>query len=292
MELEHKIELGIIGGSGLYQMEGLDVIDTIFLATPFGTPSSDIVIGILEGLPVAFISRHGPGHILTPSEVNYQANIYALKALGVKKVVSVSACGSLREDYSPGNIVVPNQLFDFTKDRKRSFFGNKFVAHIGVAEPFCNEFSQEIFSAAETTGADVKRGGTAITIEGPRFSTRAESQIYRSWGLDLIGMTTSPEAFLAKEAELCYGVLFHVTDYDVWHQYEEPVSVEQIFEIIQQNITITQKSIREMAKNFNPKQDCDCTRALRHAFTTHPDAIPDEIYEKLALLVGKYNLKS
>jgi 5'-methylthioadenosine phosphorylase len=247
---------------------------------------------MLEGLHVAFISRHGSGHVLTPTDVNYRANIYALKALGVKKVVSISACGSLREDYFPGSLVIPDQLFDFTKDRKRSFFEDKFVAHIGVADPFCNEFSQEIFNAVESTGADVKKGGTAITIEGPRFSTKAESQIYRGWGLDLIGMTTSPEAFLAKEAELCYGVIFHVTDYDVWHQHEEPVSVEQIFEIIQQNIAITQKSIRELAKNFNQKRDCDCAYALKHALTTHPDAIPDETYDKLELLVGKYNLKS
>lgn len=292
MQIEEKVKLGIIGGSGLYEMEGLDIKERLDILTPFGNPTSEIIVGELEGLEVAFIARHGIGHVFTPTEVNYRANIYALKYLGAKKIVSISACGSLREDYAPGNIVIPNQLFDFTKDRERSFFGDKFVAHIGVAEPFCQDFSDEIFQAVKNTGEEAKRGGTAITIEGPRFSTKAESQIYRSWGLDLIGMTTSPEAFLAKEAELCYGVIFHVTDYDVWHQSEEPVSVEQIFEIIQQNIAITQQSLKELAKNFNSIQNCDCHHALKHALTTNPSAIPAETYEKLALIVDKYKLRS
>lgn len=292
MNSENKIALGIIGGSGLYEMEGLENIERIPVDTPFGKPSSEVIVGTLEGLPVGFLARHGVGHIHTPSEVNYRANIFALKLLGATKVVSISACGSLREDFAPGNIVIPDQLFDYTKGRKSSFFGNHFVAHIGVADPFCPEFSNVVFQSVKETGATVRKGGKAITIEGPRFSTRGESQIFRSWGLDLIGMTTSPEAFLAREAELCYAVIFHITDYDVWHQTEEAVSVELVIETLQKNIELTKKAIRELAKNFNYNRTCECQNALASAFITNPAAIANDTYEKLELLVGKYHLKS
>lgn len=292
MDNQTNIVLGVIGGSGLYQFKELEQVQQLELTTPFGNPSSPITIGIIGNISIGFIARHGLGHTLTPSEVNYRANIYALKMLGAKKVVSISACGSLREDYAPSNLVVPNQLFDFTKGRKTSFFGDNFVAHIGVADPFCPQFSKEVYNAIQTIEPSVKFGGTAITIEGPRFSTKAESQLYRMWGLDLIGMTTAPEAFLAKEAELCYTVIFHVTDYDVWHQTEEPVSVEQVFQNIKKNVDITQRAIKSLAENFNPHQDCDCPHALKHAFTTAKNAIPDETYQRLKLLVDKYHIKT
>lgn len=291
METKNKIALGILGGSGLYEMSGLENIERVSVDTPFGAPSSEITIGTLEGTRVGFLARHGAGHYLTPGEVNYRANIYALKMLGAKKVVSVSACGSLREDFAPGNIVIPDQLFDFTKGRKTSFFGDGFVAHVGVADPFCPEFSGQVYEAVKKTEANVRKGGKAITIEGPRFSTKGESQIYRGWGLDLIGMTTSPEAFLAREAELCYAVMFHITDYDVWHQTEEVVSVELVFEILKKNISLTQKSIRELAKTLTEERTCACQNALENAFITRPDAIPGETYQKLEFLVGKYHLK-
>jgi len=286
-----KIDIGVIGGSGLYDFQGLENIHVVELDTPFGCPSSPITIGTIGEITLGFLARHGIGHTLTPSEVNYRANIYAMKALSAKKVVAISACGSLREDFAPGNLVVPSQLFDFTKSRINSFFGDQFVAHVGVADPFCPQFSEEIYSAIQTFHPGVKHGGSAITIEGPRFSTKEESQIFRSWGLDLVGMTTAPEAFLAKEAELCYAVIFHVTDYDVWHQTEDPVSVDQIFQIITKNTELVQVGIKSLAENFNPTQNCDCPNALKHAFTTARSAISDETHEKLKLLVEKYDLK-
>jgi len=291
MENQQNIELGVIGGSGLYQFKELENIHEVNFDTPFGKPSSPITIGTIGDISIGFISRHGIGHTLSPGEVNYRANIFAIKALGAKKVVAISAVGSLREDYAPGNLVVPDQLFDFTKDRKRSFFGDQFVAHIGVAEPFCSQFSQEIYSAINAIDPTAKFGGTAITIEGPRFSTKAESQIFRMWGLDLIGMTTAPEAFLAREAELCYGAIYHVTDYDVWHQTEEPVSVEQVFQNIKKNEGATQRAIVSLAENFNRTQDCDCPNALKHALTTSKNAIPEITFQRLKLLVDKYQIK-
>ncbi len=291
METGKLIDLGVIGGSGLYKFKELEAVQQLEFNTPFGTPSSPITIGKLGNLNVGFIARHGIGHTLTPTEVNYRANIYAMKAIGAEKVVGVSACGSLREDLSPGSLVIPDQLFDYTKDRKRSFFENQFVAHIGVAEPYCSQFSEEIYSATRLVDSSVKLGGSAITIEGPRFSTKAESQIFRSWGLDLVGMTTAPEAFLAREAELCYGVIFHITDYDVWHQSEDTVSVELIFKIINQNLDLAQKAIKSLADNFNASRNCDCPNALQHAFTTASSKISEDTYQKLELLVGKYDLK-
>lgn len=284
-----QAEIGILGGSGLYSMAGLENIEELHISTPFGEPSSPIIVGTLEGARVAFLARHGIGHVYTPTEVNYRANIYALKSIGVQRVVSVSACGSLREDYAPGHLVVPSQLFDFTKGRRHaSFFGEKLVAHVGVADPFCNHFSAQIFAAVQKTGATAHRGGTAITIEGPRFSTKAESNVFRSWDMGLIGMTTAPEAFLAREAELCYGVIFHVTDYDVWHTTEEPVSVEQVIKIINQNTDHAQEAIRNLVRDYDPERPCDCPTALQSALITAPDAVPEETREKLRLLVGKY----
>lgn len=280
--------LAVIGGSGLYDMPGLQQTQEREIETPFGKPSAPIVTGYLEGQPIAFLARHGVGHPISPSEINYRANIYALKSIGVQRIVSISACGSLREDFKPGEIVIPNQLFDFTKYRKRTFFEGGLVAHISVADPFCPHLSSETFQAVKDTGTTVHRGGSFITIEGPRFSTRAESNTYRAWGMSLIGMTTSPEAFLAREAELCYSVMAHVTDYDVWHITEEPVTVEMVIEILIQNTEIARQAVRNLLHRLTPERPCDCPHALADALITRPDVIPAATRQRLSLLVDKY----
>ena len=281
-------KLAIIGGSGLYNMTGLENPQEFALETPFGKPSAPIVVGTLENQTVAFLARHGLGHFISPSEVNYRANIYALKSLGVERIVSVSACGSLREDYAPGDLVIPDGLFDFTKGRKQSFFEGGMVAHVGVADPFCPVFSAQLYQAVESTGARVHQGGDFITIEGPRFSTKAESHTFRAWGMSIIGMTTSPEAFLAREAEMCYAVMAHVTDYDVWHVSEQPVTVEMVIAVLNKNTEIAQEAIRNLVKGINPVRECDCGHALATALITNPEVIPAATREKLDLLVKKY----
>ncbi|MFN2143992.1 MAG: S-methyl-5'-thioadenosine phosphorylase [Anaerolineales bacterium] len=283
-----RIELGVIGGSGLYKMDQLENIQQIEISTPFGNPSSPVTVGMLEGLQVGFLARHGLGHHITPTEVNYRANLYALKSLGAQKVLGISACGSLREDYEPGMLVVPRQLIDFTRKRASSFFEGGLVVHIGVADPFCLEFSSQVIEAAKAAGAPIKDGGSAITVEGPRFSTKSESQLYRSWGIDLIGMTTAPEAFLAREAELCYTTLFHVTDFDVWHHIEEPVSVEQVLKVIQQNTANAQLTVRQLAKDFQRARSCACPNALESAFITSLKGLSPQNKEKYALFIDKY----
>lgn len=279
----------VIGGSGLYDIPGLSDTQEHDIETPFGSPSAPILTGILEGQKIAFLSRHGMGHHLSPTEVNYRANIYALKKLGVERVISVNACGSLREDYEPGDLVVPHQLFDFTKKRTYTFFEDGLVAHIGTADPFCDELSSHLVEAAKSTGATVHPQGAFITIEGPRFSTRVESNTFRTWGMSIIGMTTAPEAFLAREAELCYASLAHITDYDVWHTSEEPVTVEMVMKILQQNTENVKKTVQYLAANPLPSErSCDCSQALKNAIITDPDAIPEKTRAKLALLVSKY----
>ncbi len=280
--------LGVIGGSGLYKMDGLTDVQVLDIDTPFGKPSAPIVVGTLEGRRIAFLARHGQGHHLMPSEVPYRANIYALKAIGVQRVVSVNACGSLREDYAPGHIVIPDQLFDFTKDRPRTFFGNGVVAHVSVADPFCPDLSRQLYDAVKEAGGTVHWGGNFITIEGPRFSTRAESNVYRAWGMDIIGMTTSPEAFLAREAELCYAVMAHVTDYDVWHVSEEPVTVEMVIQTLQKNVRLAQEAIRVLARNLREERQCDCEHALANALITDPKVVPLTTRRRLALFLDKY----
>ena len=280
--------LAIIGGSGLYEIPGLKDPQEHEVTTPFGSPSAPIVIGSLAGQQVAFLARHGIGHHISPSEVNYRANIYALKSLGVERIVSISACGSLRDDYAPGDIVIPDQIFDFTRQRKRSFFEAGLVAHVSVAEPFCKDLSDQLFKAVNSTGSIVHQGGDFITIEGPRFSTRAESNIFRSWGMSLIGMTTSPEVFLAREAEICYAVMAHVTDYDVWHISEEPVTVEMVIETLKHNTETAQKVVINLAENLKAERDCSCGSALADALITSPKVVPAETRERLGLLVDKY----
>jgi 5'-methylthioadenosine phosphorylase len=286
--MNEKIAFAVIGGSGLYSMPGLDDVREIKIDTPFGSPSAPVVLGSLEGKRIAFLARHGIGHHISPTEVNYRANILALKMLGVKWIVSISACGSLREDYAPGHIVIPDQIFDYTHQRPRSFFGNGLVAHISVAEPFCSNLSKQVYDAVLKTGATVHLGGSLITIEGPRFSTKAESNVYRSWGLSIIGMTASPEAFLAREAEMCYSTMAHVTDYDVWHISVEPVSVEMVIQTLNQNTKVAQDAIREMAINLKEETGCTCGDALASALITNPTAMFPETQKKLDLLVGKY----
>lgn len=286
--MTETVSFAVIGGSGLYGMSGLKDTKEYDLDTPFGKPSAPIVVGTLEGQRVAFLARHGLGHHITPSEVNYRANIHALKALGAKQVISVSACGSLRDDYAPGHIVIPDQIFDNTKGRERTFFGEGLVAHVSIADPFCKALSDQLESVTREAGATTHRGGTFITIEGPRFSTKAESTTYRSWGMSLIGMTASPEAFLAREAEVCYAVMAHITDYDVWHVSAAPVTVEMVIQTLNKNTEIAQEAIRLLARDFAPERDCACQHALADALITRPDRIPPATRQKLDLLVGKY----
>jgi 5'-methylthioadenosine phosphorylase len=292
MPLSSTPILAVIGGSGLYQMDGLEDVQTLDIDTPFGKPSAPIVMGTLEGQRVAFLARHGIGHRITPTQIPYRANIYALKLLGATRVVSISACGSLREDYAPGSIVVPDQVFDLTHDRVRSFFGDGLVAHVSVADPYCPALTQQLYRAAKATGAITHRGGAFITIEGPRFSTKAESNVYRQWGMALIGMTACPEIFLAREAELCYATLAHVTDYDVWHVSEEPVTVEMVIHTLQQNTSHAQQAIRQLVRDLAAQEStppvCDCDQALAHAILTNPAAISPDMRQTLDLLVGKH----
>ncbi|MBI3162317.1 MAG: S-methyl-5'-thioadenosine phosphorylase [Chloroflexi bacterium] len=280
--------IAIIGGSGLYHMPGLQDVEERAVDTPFGRPSAPIVTGLLENTRVAFLARHGIGHHIAPGEVPYRANIYALKSLGVARVISISACGSLREDYAPGHIVIPDNIFDHTKNRARSFFGDGLVAHIGVADPFCDNLSDQVEAAVRKTGATTHRGGSFITIEGPRFSTKAESNVFRAWGMSIIGMTAAPEAFLAREAEMCYATMAHVTDYDVWHKSESPVTVEMVIQTLNRNTQKAQEAIRNLLRELNPKRDCACGEALSTALITDPKVIPDETRKRLDLLAQKY----
>lgn len=286
--MNEKPVLAVIGGSGLYQFEDLKEIETLELETPFGTPSSPITIGKLNGKRVAFLARHGIGHVLSPSEVPYRANIYALKSLGVSRIVSVSACGSLREAYAPGHIIIPHQIFDFTHKRERSFFGKGLVAHVSVADPFCESLSDILEESLKELDATYHRGGVYITIEGPRFSTKGESGLYRQWGMDIIGMTASPEIFLAREAEICYTTMAHVTDYDVWHVSEETVTVEMVVRTLLKNVRIAQETIKKLVDKIDPSGHCQCEDALKDALITQPDHIDPPKREQLDLLLSKY----
>lgn len=286
--MDKKPVLAVIGGSGLYDFAGLIDVEKVDIDTPFGKPSAPIMVGTLASKRVAFLARHGLGHSLSPTEVNYRANIYALKSIGVDRIISVSACGSLREDFAPGHIVIPSQLYDNTNQRKRSFFGDGLVVHVGVAEPFCPNLSTTLYQVVTSTGTTAHMGGSLITIEGPRFSTKAESNVYQTWGMSLVGMTTSPEAFLAREAEICYAVMAHVTDYDVWHQSEEAVSVDMVIKTLHKNTEIAQQTITTLVEQLGESEPCSCQNALENAIITRRDAIPAETKKKLHLLVKKY----
>ena len=283
-----EVKLAVIGGSGVYDMEALTDIEERKLSTPIGDPSDTIVIGTLSGKRIAFLPRHGRGHRLTPSEVPYRANIWALKSLGVERIISISACGSMKEKYAPRHIVIPDQIYDNTKLRDYSFFGDGMVAHIGIAEPFCPHVRQILHEAVKKAGGTVHMGGTFIVIEGPRFSTQGESNIYRSWGVDIIGMTAVPEAQLAREAEMCYATMAHVTDYDVWHEEEETVNVEMLIANLMANASLSKKTIAELVPMLSNERPCDCGETLSMAMITQRDLIPKEKIEQLGPVVAKY----
>jgi 5'-methylthioadenosine phosphorylase len=290
--MERQARLAVIGGSGLYNMADLTNKATVAIETPFGLPSDSITIGELEGVNVAFLPRHGRGHLLSPTEVPARANIYALKSLGVERIISVSAVGSLRVDYAPLDLVFPDQLIDRTKSRPLSFFEQGIVAHIGFADPFCPDLSAHLLRAATTQPeARTHAGGTYICIEGPQFSTKAESYLYRQWGADIIGMTALPEAKLAREAEICYATIACVTDYDVWHASEGTVTVEMVVANLTVNIAHAQQIIREAARTLPVDREhatCGCASALANAIITAPDAITPTVRARYDLLIGRY----
>ncbi|HTX52116.1 MAG TPA: S-methyl-5'-thioadenosine phosphorylase [Candidatus Baltobacteraceae bacterium] len=280
--------IGIIGGSGLYEMEGLDILREERVSTPFGEPSDRYVVGRLEGRPVAFLARHGRGHVLMPSEINYRANLFGFKVLGAEWLLSVSAVGSMREEVRPRDILIPDQFIDRTTQRTGTFFGRGIVAHVSMADPTCTALGAILAQAGAAAGARVHAGGTYVCIEGPQFSTRAESRLYRSWGVDVIGMTNVQEAKLAREAEICYATLALVTDYDVWHATEADVSVEAVVAVLLQNVATARAILRKGAPQIPRERSCACVHALRDAIITAPDRIPAAAKSDLAPLIGKY----
>jgi 5'-methylthioadenosine phosphorylase len=283
-----QAKIGVIGGTGLYDIEGLTDIKEVNPDTPFGKPSDAITIGRLEGVKVAFLPRHGKGHRLSPTEVPYRANIYALKGLGVEWIIAVNTVGSFKQEIKPGDLVIPDQLIDRTRSRANTFFGGGIVAHIPFAEPFCPVLSQILLEAAKETGASVHPKGTYVVMEGPAFSTKAESRLYRSWGADIIGMTALPEAKLAREAEICYAIIAGVTDYDSWQEQSEPFTVDVILNILRQNIDTIKKIIKLAVARIPEKHDCECATALKAAFVTAPRFMSPEQKQKLNLLISKY----
>ena len=281
--------IGIIGGSGLYDMEGLEGVEEVKLTTPYGEPSDAYITGTYEGRKLVFLPRHGRGHRLSPSEVNYRANVHGFKQLGAQWLLSISAVGSMREEIEPGHLVVVKQIIDRTRGRKSTFFGNGIVGHIQFADPMCNDFSEVVYDAARSAGATVHKDGTYICMEGPAFSTRAESNTYRSWGVDIIGMTNVPECKLAREAGLCYATLALSTDYDCWHEGEEDVSVEAVVETIHKNVAMARAVIQEVVVKIPAERACGCEDAIRHAVLTAPDAIDPAARERMALILGTDN---
>ncbi len=279
-------QVGVIGGSGFYEL--LDDAREVRLETPFGDPSDAYVVGEIGGVRVAFLPRHGRGHRILPSEVNYRANIWGMKALGVHTVLSASAVGSLREELRPLDIVVPDQLYDRTRARPSTFFGDGVVVHMSFADPFCPHVSRQLAAAGREVGATVHEGGTYVCIEGPQFSTRAESHVYRQLGFDIIGMTNLQEAKLAREAELCYATMALVTDYDVWYEGEEDVTLEQVLENVRRNVETAQAIVRRVVPALGTERDCACHHAVEHAINTPAELIPSATRARLELLIGKY----
>ena len=282
------VKIGFIGGSGLYEIAGMTNVEEVRPNTPFGEPSDAIIVGELDGRSIAFLPRHGRGHTISPTEIPSRANIYALKALGVEWIISVSAVGSLKEGIHPLDLVVPDQIIDRTKSRVNSFFDGGLVAHVSFAEPFCPTLSNILFHAALDVGANVHQEGTYIAMEGPLFSTKAESNLYRSWGASIIGMTALPEAKLAREAEICYAMLACITDYDTWHETEESVTLEMALANLMLNADKAKKIIGLVAARIPEKRECGCAEALENAIITAPEKIPVRIKEDLELLIGKY----
>jgi 5'-methylthioadenosine phosphorylase len=280
--------IGVIGGSGLYEMEGLEEIQTISLKTPFGDPSDAYVVGRLEGVKVAFLPRHGKGHRIQPSSLNFRANIFGMKMLGVQWIIGVSAVGSMKESIHPGDMVIPNQFIDRTVGRPSTFFSDGIVCHISFADPVCPVLSQILSEAGKWAGATVHKDGTYLCIEGPQFSTRAESKLYRTWGVDVIGMTNIPEAKLAREAEICYATIAFATDYDCWHESEQDVSIGEVLRILAQSTKIAKSAIRNASKHLPDKRECICATALKYALITGKKFIPEKTMKDLEPLIGKY----
>lgn len=288
-----NVGIGIIGGSGLYAMDGLNVLYERSIDTPFGSPSDPYVIGEIDGTGVAFLARHGRGHRLTPSEVNYRANLYGFKVLGIHTILSASAVGSLKEEYHPTDIVFPTQFIDRTRHRADTFFGNGVVGHVPFADPICAGVSLLMSEAGRESGARVHAGGVYVCMEGPQFSTRAESNLYRSWGADVIGMTNLTEAKLAREAEICYATMALVTDYDCWHPEHDDVSIEQILGYLRSNVTMAQAILRKSIAGASVrKRNCACANALQYAILTDPGAIPPKVKDDLAPIIGRYAQQS
>lgn len=286
--MSETVQIGVIGGSGLYSMPEIEDIHSIEVDTPFGKPSGNIILGTLRGRRVAFLPRHGVGHRHTPSAIPQRANIYALKSLGVRFIIAVNACGSLREDYAPGHVVIPDQLFDYTLDRgERSFFGSGLVAHISTADPFDEALRQQLIASSAACGGTVHSKGTFIIEDGPRFATRAESHIFRAWGCDIIGMTTAPEAFLAREAEIAYATMAHITDYDSWHESEAPVTVDMVVATFNRNIQLAQQVIAHVVEHLNINQTTPSHRALDGAIMTGRDALDPAVMDALRPIVAR-----
>jgi 5'-methylthioadenosine phosphorylase len=284
-----KVDVGILGGSGFYEIDGINNVEEISLDTPLGKPSDVYVLGELEGKRVAFLNRHGQGHRILPSEINYRANIYGFKMLGVERVISVNSVGSLKEGIEPQDILFADQFFDKTR-RKDSFFGEGLAAHIGFAQPVCPDLSDSLFQAGKELGLKVHKGGTYICIDGPAFSTRAESNIYRSWGCHVIGMTSVTEAKLCREAEICYATMNLVSDYDAWHEEEEPVSIEMILESVRRNIHNAKAIIKKAVSylSVEKRAQCACGVAMENIIVTNLELIPEETKKKLRLIIHKY----
>jgi 5'-methylthioadenosine phosphorylase len=283
-----RAKIGIIGGSGLYQISSMTEIEEIRLDTPFGNPSDSIIVGKLNGVGVAFLPRHGRGHRINPSEIPNRANIYALKSLGVEQIIGVNSCGSFKEELKPGDLLIPDQVIDRTRGRISTFFGDGIVAHISMANPFCPQLNQSVCQCAKETGAIVHNGGTYITMEGPAFSTRAESRLYKSWGADVIGMTIIPEAKLAREAEICYSSICCITDYDCWREKEAGVTADIIIGYMKKNIEMAKSILKLVVDKIPDKRTCECSSALKSAIITAPTVMTLGQKRKFDLLIGKY----
>ncbi|TLD43347.1 MAG: 5'-methylthioadenosine phosphorylase [Candidatus Jettenia ecosi] len=280
--------IGIIGGSGLYNIEGIQEVKEVSIDTPFGKPSDSFMVGTLEGRKVAFLPRHGRGHMILPSELNFRANIYGMKKLGVEHIIAVSAVGSMKEEIKPLDIVIPDQFFDRTQGRVSTFFGEGIVGHVSFADPVCSTLANTLFNVAKSLGVRVHKGGTYLCMEGPLFSTRAESNVYRQWGVSIIGMTNLQEAKLAREAEICYSTLAMATDYDCWHIEEEPVTLEMIIANLNKNAETAKQILRGAIPKIEQKRSCSCATAVQNAIVTHKNMIPESVKKKLDVIFGKY----
>ncbi len=280
--------VGVIGGSGLYEIEGLTDVESLSVDTPWGSPSDDLIVGTLGDTKMVFLPRHGRSHKQMPSEINYRANIYAMKKMGVEWIVSVSAVGSMKEHIAPGQIVIPSQFYDHTKTRVSTFFGDGIVAHVSMADPVCAELSDELYSASISSGATVHKGGTYLCMEGPQFSSRAESNIYRSWGVDIIGMTNATEAKLAREAEICYASISMATDYDCWHEQHDDVTVDDLIETLNNNVQLARDIIKKVVPAISESRECPCCNALQNAIITPRESITKETRDRLEILIKRY----